>query len=198
MKLLGSKRIRTTAYHPIANGLVERFHRQLKTALRAQPDVANWVDHLPMVLLGIRTTLKEDLPCTAAELVYGATLRLRGEFFDNSSSNDLDPVSYVARLKAIMQNLRATPPRHHSRHKAYFSKDLAHCTHVFVRHDATHKPLQPPYNVPYKVMQRDDKTFTIEVNGQQKVVSLDRLKPAHVEDTSVVDTSPIDDSSWLD
>ena len=198
MKLLGSKCIRTTAYHPIANGLVERFHRQLKTALRAQPDVANWADHLPMVLLGIRTALKEDLHCTAAELVYGATLRLPAEFFDNSSSNDLDPVSYVARLKAIMQNLRATPPRRHSRHKAYVSKDLAHCTHVFVRHDATHKPLQPPYNGPYKVMQRDDKTFTIEVNGQQKVVSLDRLKPAHVEDTSVVDTAPIDDSSWLD
>jgi len=26
MKLLGSKRIRMTAYHPISNGLVERFH----------------------------------------------------------------------------------------------------------------------------------------------------------------------------
>ena len=25
---LGTTRIRTTAYHPIANGLVERFHRQ--------------------------------------------------------------------------------------------------------------------------------------------------------------------------
>ena len=30
MQLLGSKRIRTTAYHPSSNGLVERFHRQLK------------------------------------------------------------------------------------------------------------------------------------------------------------------------
>ena len=57
MKLLGSKCIRTTAYHPIANGQVERFHQQLKAALRAQPDVANWVDHLPMVLLGIRTAV---------------------------------------------------------------------------------------------------------------------------------------------
>ena len=28
---LGTTRIRTTAYHPIANGLVERFHRQLKS-----------------------------------------------------------------------------------------------------------------------------------------------------------------------
>ena len=32
MTLLGSKRVRTTAYHPQTNGMVERFHRQLKAA----------------------------------------------------------------------------------------------------------------------------------------------------------------------
>ena len=36
MELLGSKCIRTTAYHPSANGLIERFHRQLKASLKAQ------------------------------------------------------------------------------------------------------------------------------------------------------------------
>ena len=30
MELLGTTRLRTTAYHPIANGIIERFHRQLK------------------------------------------------------------------------------------------------------------------------------------------------------------------------
>ena len=35
---LGTTRIRTTAYHPIANGLVERFHRQLKSSLKATSD----------------------------------------------------------------------------------------------------------------------------------------------------------------
>ena len=38
MHSLGTVRLRTTAYHPIANGLVERFNRQLKAALRACPD----------------------------------------------------------------------------------------------------------------------------------------------------------------
>ena len=33
--ILGCERIRTTAYHPCANGLVERFHRQLKASLKA-------------------------------------------------------------------------------------------------------------------------------------------------------------------
>ena len=34
-QMLGSRRIRTTSYHPIANGLVKQFHRQLKTVLEA-------------------------------------------------------------------------------------------------------------------------------------------------------------------
>jgi transposase InsO family protein len=80
MKLLGTKHIHTTSYHPIANGLVERFHRQLKSALKAQQQSANWTDALPLVLLGCRTAIKEDLSCTAAELLYGTTLRLPGEF----------------------------------------------------------------------------------------------------------------------
>ena len=84
MRLLGSKRIRTTSYHPIANGLVERLHRQLKAALKACPHPTNWTDTLPMVLLGIRTAWKDDIRCTTAELVYGTFLRVPGEFFDES------------------------------------------------------------------------------------------------------------------
>ncbi|TNN04773.1 Retrovirus-related Pol polyprotein from transposon 17.6, partial [Schistosoma japonicum] len=34
-KFLGTTRFRTTAYHPQSNGLVERFHRQLKASLSA-------------------------------------------------------------------------------------------------------------------------------------------------------------------
>jgi len=89
MILLGTQRIRTTSYHPIANGLVERFHRQLKSALKCLPDTTHWAKALPLVLLGIRTTLKQDLKCTPAELVYGTTLRLPGEFFTSDPSNDI-------------------------------------------------------------------------------------------------------------
>ena len=85
----------------------------------------------------------------------------------------LDPWNYVTQLKNTMQKLRATPPRYPTKHKAYVCKDLAHCTHVFICHDVARGPLQQPYDGPYKVVQYDDKTFTLEVNGQQKVVSLD-------------------------
>ncbi len=64
-------------HRPTANGLVERFHRHLKSALRARLTGPNWMDELPWVLLGIRTAPKEDLGCSTAELVYGAPLSLR-------------------------------------------------------------------------------------------------------------------------
>ena len=75
MYLLGCKRIRTTSYHPIANGIIERFHRQLKASLKAQRSPNHWVESLPLVLLGIN-----DMQCSAAELVYGTTLRLPVNF----------------------------------------------------------------------------------------------------------------------
>ncbi|UYV63260.1 hypothetical protein LAZ67_2003567 [Cordylochernes scorpioides] len=40
-RLLGINRIRTSPYHPAANGLVERFHRQLKDSLRCH-DSTSW------------------------------------------------------------------------------------------------------------------------------------------------------------
>ncbi|BHF57856.1 hypothetical protein SprV_0100080200 [Sparganum proliferum] len=110
--LLGCSRIRTTAYHPSSNGLVERFHRQLKASLRAHDNPCHWSEHLPLVMLGIRTALKPDLDCSAAELVYGTTLRIPGDFFGSSQrSADLDPSDYVQRLRQVMTHLRATPRR---------------------------------------------------------------------------------------
>ena len=59
MNLLGTKRIRTTAYHPCANGLVERCHWQLKVALKAMRDMNHLAKSLSLVLLGIHTNINK-------------------------------------------------------------------------------------------------------------------------------------------
>ena len=188
MCLLGTNHIRTTAYHPAANGLVERFHRQLKSGLRTVPRT-QWVDSLPLVLLGIRSCLKEDLRCTTAELVYGTTLRLPGEFFDTSNNRTIpDSLTYVSRLRHTMQQLHPTPTSHHTHRTPHLSKDLSTCTHVFIRKDAIRKSLQPPYDGPFEVLKRATKYFTILVNSQHQTISLDRLKPAHLDSTPSVPT----------
>ena len=82
---LGTKLHRTTAYHPQANGLCERFHRSMKAALRASLKDGNWVDRLPWVMLGLRTAPKEDLQASSAELVYGQPLRVPGDFVPDTT-----------------------------------------------------------------------------------------------------------------
>ena len=129
MQLLGSKRIGTTAYHPSSEGLVERFLQQLKASLKAYTEPLHWSEKLPLVLLGIRSVLKEDLHCTATKLVHGTTLCLPGEFLNSTSHTDTpDQASYVAQLKVSMQQLwgslvrkqpqRKTGKRGYSQHNA--------------------------------------------------------------------------------
>jgi transposase InsO family protein len=76
---LGIEKKLTTAYHPQANGLVERLHRQLKEALRARGAADEWEEHLPWVLLGLRVAPKEDTGVSAAQVTFGVQLTLPGE-----------------------------------------------------------------------------------------------------------------------
>ncbi|XP_038072074.1 BDNF/NT-3 growth factors receptor-like [Patiria miniata] len=176
--MLGTTRIRTTAYHPSANGLVERLHRQLKASLKAHSN-QQWTETLPLVLLGIRTAVKADLGCSAVELVLGTTIRLPGQFVETAKPDrDLDPSNYVHRLKRLMQDTRPSPTRTRLR-KSQIHPELATCTHVFVRHDAVRKPLQPPYDGPFRVLKRADKYFVLELNGRRDTVGIDRLKVAY-------------------
>ncbi|KAJ8409897.1 hypothetical protein AAFF_G00209380 [Aldrovandia affinis] len=75
----------TPPHNRIANGLCERFHRSMKVALRASLKDDSWCDRLPWVLLGIRTTPKEDLQSSSVELVYRQPLRVPGDFIPNAS-----------------------------------------------------------------------------------------------------------------
>jgi hypothetical protein len=161
--------------------MVERFHRQLKAALKAQPNPASWMDTLPLVLLGLRTALKEDISATAAEMVYGTTLRLPGEFFTPSPTTSLpDPSDFVIQLKSHFQTIRPHPPRIAQRN-SNIPHNLSTATHVFVRHDGVRKPLQPPYDGPFPIISRTDKHFTIALNNRNDTISIDRLKPAHID-----------------
>jgi len=95
-RTIGAKRIHTTLHHPQSNGMVERLHRTLKAALMCSPQTP-WPDLLPTVLLGLRTAVKEDLQASPAEMLYGITLRVPGEFFVFQSIQ-ADPQAFLERF----------------------------------------------------------------------------------------------------
>jgi transposase InsO family protein len=138
----GIQHARTSPYHPQSNGMVERFHRTLKAALTAH-ESPHWSTKLPVVLLALRNTVKPDIGQTPAELVYGTTLRLPGEYF-HPAPPEPRPPELVAVLRDAMGKLRYSPGTNHdTRRTTFVSTDLSRVSHVFIRVDAVKPPLQP-------------------------------------------------------
>jgi transposase InsO family protein len=200
-KLCGTHLIRTTAYHPSSNGLVERFHRTFKAAIMCHDD-PRWTEALPLVLLGIRSSFKADLHASSAELVYGETLRIPGEFM-TPTTQPVDPTLFITQLRQRVARLRPLPAARHARPGTFVHKDLHSCTHVFLRQDAHRPALQPPYSGPYPVLSRTAKTFQLLVRGNTTTVSADRVKPAYIftEDSptphSTSTTSPAPPNTFM-
>ncbi|BHF75287.1 hypothetical protein SprV_0501838300 [Sparganum proliferum] len=104
-------RIRITVHHRAAKGMVKRFQRQLKTSLRATDDPENRTGHIFLVLLGILSLLKSDLDFSAAELVFGGTVRLTYEVISPTLRGATeDPNNLLHRLReTTCEDLRADP-----------------------------------------------------------------------------------------
>lgn len=180
-RMLGIKHLRSTPYHPQANGMIERFHRSLKASLKCH-ETTEWSEALPLVLLGHRVTVKQDIGLSPAEMLYGTTLRIPGEFFEPAVQN---PTSeFIQQLQKVMQEQRERPATDHNTcRKLYLQPGIKSATSVFVRVDRVKQPLSPPYEGPFPVVERRAATFVIRVKGKLEEVSIERLKPAIVEPT---------------
>ncbi len=159
----------------------ERLHSQLKTALKAHAIREHWVDDLPIVLLGIRLSFKPAVNACAAKPVYGSTLRLPGEFLEQTTSpGDVDDLLHRLHPRVRSQQPQLPPA---SNATSFIDPRLKTCTHVFLRCDRVRRPLQLPYDGPCQVLSGGDKTFMILLTGREEPVAVDRPKAAAVETT---------------
>ena len=110
--------------------------------------------------------------CTAAELIYGTTLRLPGKYFHPHTNATLAPISYASQLKTLIQSLKPPPVRYQQQRNCYISDHLNNCHFVFVRHDPVKKPLQPPYDGPFRVLQHHNKHSLLTLRDMRKLCYL--------------------------
>jgi len=188
--LLGSAKTRTSPYHPASNGLIERWHRTLKTAITCKGNARGWLDALCVVLLGLRTCYKQDLKCSPAELLFGAPLRIPGEFLEDTH-HPADTETFVLAQRRRLRDLRAQPASHHIRPAPFIHQHLKDATHVFVRDDTVRGPFQPPYTGPHEVTSRiSERLYTVCINGRNVNTSVERLKPAYLPVEEESETPP--------
>ena len=126
--LIGTKRIRTTAYDPQSNGLIERWHRDIKTAIMCHDK--RWTKVLSTVLLGLRTRVRLETDCSPADLLYARALQLPGEFvlYDDLRPN---PRYLLDDFREHVREVRPMPVERKVERRVFFYKDLSACTHVF-------------------------------------------------------------------
>ena len=181
MKLLGIKQDLTTSYNPQHNGKVERLHRTLKNALRSRLDGRNdWLNHLPWVLLGMRNLPNVDTGLSPAVLVYGQNLEIPGLLV--TTREEIGETLFAEQIASSMKEQKFIEPYWHGgeKRKTFVSKDLFKVSHVLIRNDNTRNTWDAKYVGPFKVMERHDKYFLVQLPTKTDRIGIDRLKPFYM------------------
>jgi len=129
-----------------------------KAALRASLKDSGWMDRLSWVMLGVRTALKDDLQASSAELVYGQSLRVPGEFIPKVT----DPWFATQQQETFLKK-----PGCSNRcpcHSTGFRRRTSHpAEYVFIRQDCHRGTFQPPYVGPFRIPETGYKTCKIDM-----------------------------------
>ena len=111
----------------------------------ARSTTSDWMSHLPLVLLGIRSSVREDSGTSPAELLYGSVLRLPDQLLPGIGHDDQSPSSaFVQDLREKMKQSVQMPVVYHGQQHPHLPASLASASHVFVRIDAVRPLLSGP------------------------------------------------------
>ncbi|KAK3886577.1 hypothetical protein Pcinc_009226 [Petrolisthes cinctipes] len=100
---------------------------------------------------------------------------------------------FLDTLRSTVSKFLASPPRTPDNQRCFVPSALGSAEYVWVRHDEHRRPLQRPYNGPFKVISKSSKYFTIQGPHREETVTIDRLKPAIVPSTTI-DGGPVGSS----
>jgi len=185
-RTFGFNHIHTTSYHPQTNGMIERFHRSLKTSLRCLAVTPNWVSSLSLVLLGWRNTIHSATGTSPAQMLFGVGTTFPEEFINPHKSVSLESLN-MAR-KHFLDNDTNPSFNKSSSSKTFVPKALFTCQFVWLQaRDTSH--MKPRYVGPFKVLEwRDNNTVVISRKDKPYTKNIEKAKPAFGFDDSSTTT----------
>ena len=106
--LLGIKKVKTTAYHPQCDGLVERLNQTIPTILSKHVAVnqKDWDTWLPCVLLAYKSAKQSSTGLSPFKLMYGYKARLPAHV-----ALGLQTKNQLGCARNMLQSLRSSSSR---------------------------------------------------------------------------------------
>lgn len=193
--------VRTSAYHPQTNGSCERFHRTLKSMIRATSDKFPdaWDECLPWILFAYREIPVETSGFSPFEMLFGRNIRgplslIKSQWKPTSLRNAKPNVlEYMLNLREKLktcQELAQTNARQaRTKAKTWYDKKARERSYVpgqlvLVCLPVSGRPMDAKYCGPYRVLERlgpvDYLIATPDRKKTQRICHVNMLK-AYVE-----------------
>ena len=167
-------------YSPQSNGFIERQHRSINQALRAEKTKTNWALRLPMITATINNTSIEGSPYTPSQYALGVCANLPGQIFADKRV-EKEEFEYNQSDTRLFLNIMSNISRKHRRHQEkneYYEPSLFQCEKVWVKR-TNKKKLSTLYHGPYKVLHASEHSMFIQKNSGVVKVSIRNVKACY-------------------
>ena len=222
-RLISVRQLTSTPYHPMCNGLVERFNGTLKTILKrlSAERPKDWDRYLPAVLFAYREVEQESTGYSPFELLYGRKVRgpmhILKELWTKEQDKDDDDdygvrssYQYVIDLRSkIEQTCRLAQEalrQSQQRQKRYYDRKarprkLKPGDWALILLPTDHNKLLLQWKGPFQVIRSvaaDD--YRLEIKGKQKTFHINMLKRyvTRVPETETEENQPETSASVLE
>jgi transposase InsO family protein len=201
MKLLGVKHIKTMAYHPKSNGVVERFNKTLKRSLKlwVNRQHSDWDLLLPFALFAYNTSVHAVLKETPFYLNHARQARTVTDTLteqDHSHATTVHGYAHevVERLQRVHEQVREILAQVNDERQNEIDSDesvkITVGASVFLYDPTTpinrSRKFIRRWTGPYEViMAHKNGTSTIIVSGKESTVSNDRLRIVSAADEPI-------------
>lgn len=193
-RLLSVKQLRTTPYHPMCNGLVEKFNGTLKAMLKrlCSEQPKQWHRYINALLFAYREVPQESTGFAPFELLYGRTVRgpmqILQELWTKEGTPDEVKTSYQYvfelrdRIEETLKIAREGLERSQRRYKHYYDrktrrKNLKVGDKVLVLLPTDNNKLLMQWKGPYEIQEKVGMCdYRINVHGQLKIYHANMLK----------------------